>query len=81
MSPDGNDTNPGTLGKPFKTIEAARDAVREMKNDDKLKSVTIYIRGGTYILTEPLVLNRGMILMRDYISRLLIWIFIVEACL
>jgi len=34
IAPDGNDKNPGTKSKPFKTIQAARDAVRTLKNDD-----------------------------------------------
>ena len=49
--------NPGTMGKPFKTMEAARDAVRIMKTDGELKPVTVYMRGGTYKLMEPFVLK------------------------
>ena len=31
VSPDGSDSNPGTIDKPFATLGRARDAVREFK--------------------------------------------------
>ncbi len=50
VSPNGSDENPGTPDKPFATIEAARDAVREIKekNDEYKTPVTVYIMEGTY---------------------------------
>ena len=54
VAPDGRDTNPGTKGRPFATLTHARDAVRRMKKTSK-GPVTVYIRGGTYYLDEPLV--------------------------
>ena len=58
VSPDGDDTNPGTVEKPYKTLEKARDAIRELKIEGELKSpVTVYLRGGTYELSEPFVLK------------------------
>jgi uncharacterized repeat protein (TIGR02543 family) len=45
-----SDTNPGTISQPFKTIEKARDTIRAIG----AKGVTVYIRGGTYSLTQAL---------------------------
>ncbi|MHC4109766.1 MAG: right-handed parallel beta-helix repeat-containing protein [Planctomycetota bacterium] len=54
VSPAGHNANPGTKGRPFATINHARDAVRQTKKTLK-ETVTVYIRGGTYYLDEPLV--------------------------
>lgn len=54
VSPAGHDANPGTKGRPFATITHARDALRQIKKTLK-EPVTVYIRGGTYYLNEPLV--------------------------
>jgi hypothetical protein len=43
----GKDRNPGTLKKPFATLERAREAARAGKGQGP---VTVWIRGGTYIL-------------------------------
>jgi len=58
VSPRGSDGNPGTMQSPFRTPGRARDAVRSLKNaGGGLKEpVTVYLRGGTYYLKEPLVL-------------------------
>ena len=50
VSPDGSDTGDGSLTSPFQTLEAAKAAVRSVKGD-----VTVYLRGGEYALTQPLV--------------------------
>src|SRR5262245_25597549 len=50
----GSDDNPGTLEKPFATLARARDAVHRLKHDKKRKAdVIVLIRGGTYVLSEP----------------------------
>ena len=55
---NGSDENPGTYTEPFKSLEKARDAIRELKIEGELKSpVTVYLRGGTYELSEPFVLK------------------------
>ena len=54
VAPDGDDANPGTKDRPFATVTWARDAVREAKRTTK-NPVTVYVRGGTYYLDEPLV--------------------------
>jgi hypothetical protein len=58
VSLQGRDTSPGTLNKPFRTLERARDAVRALKKaDGGLRApVTILLRGGTYTLSQPFVL-------------------------
>lgn len=49
----GDDRNPGTAKRPFRTIERARDEVRKM-NDDRVSDITVYIQGGTYIQEDTL---------------------------
>ncbi|KPK34214.1 MAG: hypothetical protein AMJ65_18665, partial [Phycisphaerae bacterium SG8_4] len=54
VSPDGNDVNPGTRALPFKSLEAARDAVsRSDRNSQRI----VWIRAGVYELDRPLVLT------------------------
>ena len=48
VSPSGNDANPGTLKKPFATLQRAQDAVRQKRGE-------VILRGGTYYLSAPLV--------------------------
>lgn len=50
VSPKGNDTNAGTLAKPFATLERARDAVRALNAAKKYpaEGVTVWLRGGVY---------------------------------
>ncbi|MCE5248891.1 right-handed parallel beta-helix repeat-containing protein [bacterium] len=56
VSPTGNDGWSGKKGKPFATIEKARDAVRALKAKGPLtKPVTVYIGGGVYTLSKPVV--------------------------
>ncbi|MCB7129597.1 MAG: right-handed parallel beta-helix repeat-containing protein [Candidatus Brocadiales bacterium] len=57
VSPDGNDSWAGdSLEKPFATIQRARDAIRAMKKEAELTGpVVVYLRGGTYELSETLV--------------------------
>ena len=50
---DGNDAHPGTEARPFRTITRAQDVARawiEEMTDD----ITVYLREGVYVLTEPL---------------------------
>ena len=54
VSPSGKDTNPGTKQAPFATLEKARDVLRTIGPAFERR---ITLRGGTYFLTEPLVLT------------------------
>jgi len=51
VAPNGNDKNPGTLDKPFATLERAQQAARKVAGRE---AVTVMLRGGTYYLAEPL---------------------------
>ena len=56
LSPDGNDTNPGTLARPFATLPRALRAVREARQQTAhAVPVTVFLRGGTYEIREPIV--------------------------
>ncbi|MEN6334380.1 MAG: hypothetical protein ABFE01_08975, partial [Phycisphaerales bacterium] len=55
---DGSDVNPGTIDKPFATLEKTRDTIRESKarvlGDGGL---SVYLRQGKYFRTLPFVLE------------------------
>ena len=50
VSPDGNDENDGTAELPFRTLERARDALRERRKTTSLPAggVAIVLHGGVY---------------------------------
>jgi len=48
----GNDTNPGTLEKPFATLQRAQQAARKAAGRE---AVTVFVREGTYYLPETLI--------------------------
>ena len=56
VSPGGNDSNPGTESSPFQTFGKAKDVVR---STPKSEPITVYIRKGTYSLTQPLAFNES----------------------
>ncbi|MBP1592098.1 MAG: carbohydrate-binding protein, partial [Oscillospiraceae bacterium] len=51
VSPDGDDNGSGTIDSPFRTLERARDAVREI-NGNMSGDICVYLRGGTYRVTK-----------------------------
>jgi hypothetical protein len=51
VSTTGSDSNTGNLSSPFKTLEKAVSAVRAGE--------TIYVRGGTYNLTQTITLSKS----------------------
>ena len=58
VATDGNDANPGTEAKPFATLQRARDAVRKRKQAGPTpESITVFVRGGTYRVTDSLTLD------------------------
>ena len=50
VSPGGSDDNPGTLERPFATVQRAQDAVGPGE--------TVHIRGGTYVMKESQIARR-----------------------
>ena len=57
VAPKGDDKNPGTQSQPFASLDAARNAIRELKSQGPLKEpVTVHIADGAYPLTHPLIL-------------------------
>lgn len=57
VAPDGRDDAAGSADRPFATLTRARDAVREMVRAGLSDDVVVRLRGGTYRLTETLVLT------------------------
>src|SRR6266446_8411006 len=59
VAPSGSDGNPGTLEKPFATIQRAQQAVRRFNGSavQRFNGSTVWLRGGTYYLREKLVFN------------------------
>ena len=56
VSPEGSDTNDGSLASPFRTLTAARDAVRKYSGN-MTGDINVYLRGGDYRITEPVVFD------------------------
>ncbi|MCC2684504.1 MAG: peptide-binding protein, partial [Paenibacillaceae bacterium] len=57
---DGHDGNPGTMERPFLSLRQAQRAVRALKYGNRWPTptdggVTVYVRGGRYSLSQPLV--------------------------
>ena len=58
VSLSGNDSNPGTLARPFRSLEKARNQVRNDLADGGGKNgITVYLRGGIYTRTQCFELN------------------------
>jgi len=53
VAANGSDSYPGTLEKPFATLERARLVVRQAKKIKSEKDYLVYIRGGHYELAQP----------------------------
>ena len=54
VSPLGDDTNPGTEKQPFKTLERAKEAVRSVVDEGLESNITVWIREGTYRISESI---------------------------
>ncbi|MBI4586648.1 MAG: right-handed parallel beta-helix repeat-containing protein [Planctomycetes bacterium] len=50
LAPGGSDENPGTLERPFATLERAREALRQLKKQGGLPpgGASVWLRGGAY---------------------------------
>ena len=51
VSPDGSDTNKGTLENPLKTLNGAKEKLKSLKGTTN-EAVTVWFRSGTYLLAE-----------------------------
>jgi hypothetical protein len=58
VSPTGNDSNPGTMAQPLRTVGKARDVVRGM-TAGMIADITVYLRGGTYPQTSTLAFSNA----------------------
>ena len=52
VAPNGDDNNPGTIVKPFATLQRAQQAARKSA---KREASTVFLREGTYYLPQTLV--------------------------
>ena len=55
VSPDGSNQSDGSTDSPFATIAHAQAAVRTYQSQHPSEPITVYLRGGKYYLTEPIV--------------------------
>jgi hypothetical protein len=56
VSPNGSDSNEGTLQSPWKTITRARDEIRKLPVEER-KFTVVFMRSGTYYLNETVSLE------------------------
>ncbi len=66
VSPDGDDSNAGTLEAPLKTFEKAKEF---LKNNDSDEDVTVWFREGTYLIENTVEFtaeDRSNVLYRSY---------------
>lgn len=56
VSPSGQDSNDGTYNAPFKTLDKAKQAVREV-NKSMSTGITVWLRGGVHELSSPFILE------------------------
>lgn len=56
VSPDGNDTNKGSLESPLKTLKGAKEKLKALKGITN-EEITVWFRGGTYLFTEELTFD------------------------
>ncbi|HDS06552.1 MAG TPA: hypothetical protein ENO05_02900 [Bacteroides sp.] len=59
VSSFGSDTNPGTKEAPFLTLQKAAEAVEQLAKKD-VDNIRVFIRGGTYALESPLVIDQSV---------------------
>jgi hypothetical protein len=61
VSPAGDDGGTGDIGSPLRTLQGARDRVRQMKEQCGLPphGMLVYLRGGTYGLSEGVTFSEA----------------------
>ncbi len=57
VSQTGQDTGDGTLEDPLKTLNAARERIRLLRDEGIEGTATVYLRGGEYYLDRSFILN------------------------
>lgn len=57
VSPEGSDSNAGTLDSPLKNVFAAVSRLRSTRNKDQTEHATIILRAGTHFLPDTLTLQ------------------------
>ena len=58
VSPSGNDSNPGTKGKPFLSFSKAKEVVAKViKDGAENQEIHVYFRGGTYYFDKSVVIK------------------------
>ena len=57
VAPRGNDGEPGSAQRPFRSLTRAQEAVRDLVAEGLDGDVRVELRAGTYELNEPLVLG------------------------
>lgn len=66
VAPDGDDSNAGTVDAPLKTLEKAKEILKNSSADD---AVTVWFREGTYTINETVEFtseDRSNVLYRSY---------------
>ncbi len=59
VATDGDNANPGTMDRPFATLEKARDVIRRIRTRVPAdEAITVYIRSGQYFRTSSCVLTK-----------------------
>src|SRR5215469_15743329 len=56
VAANGDDAHPGTQSQPIRTLEHARDLVRQ-RNSAMTADITVYLQPGAYRLSQPLALT------------------------
>ncbi len=57
VSPDGNDSNAGTLEQPLKTLAGVKNALKNKA--DSNEAVTVWFKAGSYLIDENIVFDKN----------------------
>lgn len=65
VSPSGNDSGPGTREKPFASVRQALKAAEAVFQKDGNENCTVWLEGGTYLISEPLTLRSNQLVNQE----------------